>query len=94
MPVVVIGHWEMIPGLPVLAGEALRTAWILSGLLTLPIVLYVGRRFFTGAWHLARRGIREHGYSGRARDGRGLAVLHGGRCVAGSLPGGERPPLP
>ena len=56
VPVVVIGHWEVIPGLPVLAGEALRQAWMLSGLLTLPIVLYVGRRFFTGAWHLARRG--------------------------------------
>lgn len=56
VPVVAIGHWEMIPGLPVLAGDSLRNAWILSGLLTLPIVLYVGRRFFTGAWHLARRG--------------------------------------
>ncbi len=56
VPVVAIGHWEMIPGLPVLAGETLRAAWILSGLLTLPIVLYVGRRFYTGAWHLARRG--------------------------------------
>ena len=56
VPVVAIGHWEMIPGLPVLAGEALRAAWMLSGLLTLPIVLYVGRRFYTGAWHLARRG--------------------------------------
>ena len=56
LPVVAIGHWEMIPGLPVLAGAALRAAWILSGLLTLPIVLYVGRRFYTGAWRLARRG--------------------------------------
>ena len=56
LPVVAIGHWEMIPGLPALAGEALRTAWIVSGLLTLPIVLYVGGRFYTGAWHLARRG--------------------------------------
>ncbi len=56
VPVVAIGHWEMIPGIPVLTGEALRTAWILSGLLTLPIVLYTGRGFYTGAWHLARRG--------------------------------------
>ena len=56
LPVVAIGHWEMIPGLPVLAGSALRAAWIVSGLLTLPIVLYVGRRFYTGAWRLARRG--------------------------------------
>ena len=56
LPVVAIGHWEMIPGLPALAGEALRRAWIVSGLLTLPIVLYVGGRFYTGAWHLARRG--------------------------------------
>ncbi len=56
VPVVAIGHWEMIPGLPVLAGETLRAAWLLSGLLTLPIVLYVGSRFYTGAWHLARRG--------------------------------------
>ena len=56
VPVVAIGHWEMIPGAPELAGGALRMAWVLSGLLTLPIVLYVGRRFYTGAWHLARRG--------------------------------------
>ena len=56
VPVVLIGHWEMIPGLPPLTGRALATAWWLSGLLTLPIVFHVGWRFYTGAWALARRG--------------------------------------
>ena len=55
LPVVVIGHWEMIPGLPSLAGQARSAAWWLSAVLTLPIVLYVGRGFYTGAWALARR---------------------------------------
>ncbi len=55
LPVVVIGHMELIPGLPSLSGEAMRLAWWLSALLTLPIVLYVGRRFFVSAWEAARR---------------------------------------
>ncbi len=55
LPVVVIGHMELIPGLPSLSGDAMRLAWWLSALLTLPIVLYVGRRFFVGAWAAASR---------------------------------------
>ena len=55
LPVVLIGHWELIPGLPPLVGDARRAAWWLSGLLTLPVILYVGRGFFTGAWAAARR---------------------------------------
>ncbi len=55
LPVVVVGHLEMVPGLPSLSGEAMRTAWWVSALLTLPILLYVGRRFFVGAWTAARR---------------------------------------
>ncbi len=58
VPVVLIGHWEMIqmiPGLPGMSADALRMAWWLSGLFTLPIILYVGQRFFTGAWAAARR---------------------------------------
>ena len=54
LPVVLIGHWEMIPGLPALGGDMLRAAWWLSALLTLPILAYVGRGFFTGAWSAAR----------------------------------------
>ena len=55
LPVVVIGHMELIPGLPSLSGDAMRFAWWLSALLTLPIVLYVGRRFFVSAWAAASR---------------------------------------
>ena len=56
LPVVLIAHWEMIPGLPPLAGSVrVAGAW-LSGLLTLPILLYTGCGFFTGAWTAARRG--------------------------------------
>ena len=55
VPVLLFGHWEMIPGLPALAPDALRAAWWFSGLLTLPILLYVGGRFFVGGWAAARR---------------------------------------
>lgn len=55
IPVVLIGHWEMIPGLPGLSADTLRLGWWLSGLFTLPILLYVGRRFFAGAWVGTRR---------------------------------------
>ncbi|MGW8266308.1 MAG: heavy metal translocating P-type ATPase, partial [Longimicrobiales bacterium] len=49
-PVAVIGHAHLIPGLQGLDHGTLRILWILSGLLTVPIMAYVGRRFFTGAW--------------------------------------------
>ena len=55
VPVVLIGHWEMIPGLPGLSADTLLGAWWLSALFTLPILLYVGQRFFVGAWVAARR---------------------------------------
>ena len=59
LPVVLIGHWEMIPGLPMLAEEARRALWWLSGVLTVPILLYTGRGFFRGAWTAARRGAAD-----------------------------------
>jgi len=49
-PVAVIGHAHLIPGLQGLDHGTLRILWILSGILTIPIMAYVGRRFFTGAW--------------------------------------------
>ena len=59
LPVVLIGHWEMIPGLPVLAEEVRRALWWLSALLTVPILLHAGRGFFAGAWTAARRGAAD-----------------------------------
>ena len=59
LPVVLIGHWEMIPGLSALAEEARRGLWWLSGGLTVPILLYTGRGFFAGAWAAARRGAAD-----------------------------------
>lgn len=56
VPVVVIGHWEMLPGLPPLSEGARTQAFRVSFLLTLPILLYVGRDFFVGAWSALRRG--------------------------------------
>ncbi len=55
VPVVLIGHWDMIPGLPPLEGEVRMAMWRLSGLLTLPVLFYVGRDFFTGAWAALKR---------------------------------------
>jgi Cu+-exporting ATPase len=49
-PVAVIGHAHLIPGLQGLGHGTLRVLWLLSGILTVPIMAYVGRRFFTGAW--------------------------------------------
>jgi Cu+-exporting ATPase len=49
-PVAVIGHAHLIPGLKLLDHDLLRVLWIISGVLTIPIMGYVGSRFFTGAW--------------------------------------------
>ena len=53
-PVVIIGHAHMLPGVQSLDQGVMRTLWILSGLLTVPIMAWVGRRFFTGAWSAFR----------------------------------------
>ncbi len=55
VPVVLIGHWEMIPGLPSMTPGVMRAAWWLSGLLTVPILAHVGRQFFVGGWMALRR---------------------------------------
>lgn len=50
LPVLIIGHAELVPGLADLDPGTMRWLWALSGILTLPILAWVGRRFFTGAW--------------------------------------------
>lgn len=56
LPVVVIGHAQFLPGLSDLSHATMRALWVLSGILSVPIVTYVGRSFFTGAW----RAFRQH----------------------------------
>ncbi|MEZ4415516.1 MAG: heavy metal translocating P-type ATPase [Gemmatimonadota bacterium] len=54
LPVLVLGHVGLFPGLEHLGHD--RRLQILSGLLTLPIVTWVGGGFFTRAWAQIRRG--------------------------------------
>ena len=55
LPVVIIGHAQFIPGLQNLSHGTMRLLWTLSGVLTVPIMVYVGGRFFTGGWAAFRR---------------------------------------
>lgn len=55
VPVVIIGHAQFIPGLQDLSPGVMRGLWTLSGFLTIPIMVYVGGRFFTGGWAAFRR---------------------------------------
>jgi Cu+-exporting ATPase len=55
LPVVLIGHAHFIPGLSSLSPGVIRGLWVLSGFLTIPIMVYVGGRFFTGGWAAFRR---------------------------------------
>ena len=55
VPVVIIGHAHFIPGLQDLSAGVMRVLWTLSGFLTIPIMVYVGGRFFTGGWAAFRR---------------------------------------
>ena len=54
LPVAIIGHAHLIPGLRGLDHGTMRMLWGVSGLLTIPMMAYVGRRFFIGAWSAFR----------------------------------------
>lgn len=93
LPVVLGGHWEMIPGLPGLADDVRIAAGWLSGLLTLPILLYTGRGFFTGAWTAARH--RSANMDTLVALGTGAAWLYSTVAVAAPhlFPGGSGRPF-
>ena len=55
LPVVIIGHAQFIPGLQNIEHGTMRVLWMLSGVLTVPIMVYVGGRFFTGGWSAFQR---------------------------------------
>jgi Cu+-exporting ATPase len=56
IPILILGHHEWVPGLHDLSPAVLRGLWAFSGVLTLPILLWVGRGFFSHGWKAARRG--------------------------------------
>jgi P-type Cu+ transporter len=56
VPILLLGHHEWVPGLRQLDHDLVRWLWALSGLLTLPIMTWVGGRFFVRGWKAARRG--------------------------------------
>lgn len=56
LPILLFGHHEWVPGLAGLDHGWMRTLWIASGVLTIPIMTWVGGRFYTRGWKAARRG--------------------------------------
>ena len=83
VPVLVLGHHEFVPLLNTLGPETLRLLWGVSGLLTLPIVGWVGRQFFTGAWSAFRN--RQANMDTLVAVGTGAAFVHS--VLAVSVPG-------
>ncbi len=56
VPILLLGHHEWVPGLRHLGHDEVRLFWALSGVLTLPIMVWVGGQFFTGAVKALRHG--------------------------------------
>lgn len=50
LPVLLFAYPEYVPGIRDLSMGTIWWAWFVSGLLTLPVLFYSGRDFFTGAW--------------------------------------------
>ena len=55
IPVLLFSHHEMVPFLMGLPDASVWILWAIAGVLTLPIVTWVGAQFFTGAWKATRR---------------------------------------
>ncbi|RMH12387.1 MAG: heavy metal translocating P-type ATPase, partial [Gemmatimonadetes bacterium] len=93
LPVVLIGHASLLPGLGGLDHGTMRWLWALSGLLSIPILTYVGRRFFTGAWSAFRQ--HEATMDTLVAVGTGAAWLYSTAAVAapGLFPEGTAHPF-
>ena len=93
VPVVLIGHAQMIPGLRGIDESTMRVLHILSGVLTIPIVGWVGRGFFTRAWAQLRR--RESTMDTLIALGTGSAFLYSVAAVTvpGIFPPGTAHPF-
>ncbi len=50
LPVLLFAYPQYVPLIRDLSMETIRWAWILSALVTLPVLFYSGYDFFTGAW--------------------------------------------
>lgn len=80
VPILLLGHHEWVPGLRGFDHGTVRALWAVSGLLTLPILLHVGGRFFTGAWRALRR--RQANMDTLVAMGTGAAFLYSVVAVA------------
>jgi Cu+-exporting ATPase len=50
LPVLLFAYPQYVPFIRDLSMETIRWAWMLSALITLPVLFYSGKDFFTGAW--------------------------------------------
>ncbi|NIO03811.1 MAG: heavy metal translocating P-type ATPase, partial [Proteobacteria bacterium] len=55
VPVMIVGYPKWFPVLRDLSTGTVQILWALSGLATLPVLLWSGSHFFTGAWSAFRR---------------------------------------
>jgi len=93
VPVLLLGHHDVIPGLREVEAEAMRVLWGISGLLTLPLLIWVGGRFYREGWRAARRGAPN--MDTLVAMGTGAAVLYSWAAVLapGLFPEGTAHPF-
>ena len=92
LPVLLIGHASGVL-FPSLTHEGMRSLWALSGVLTVPHLVYVGRGFFTRAWSALLR--REANMDTLVALGTGSAWIYSSVAVAapGLFPAGTAHPF-
>ncbi len=93
IPILLLGHHEWVPFLRGLDHGTVRGLWLLSGVLTLPIMTWVGGHFFTGAWRALR--ARRSNMDTLVALGTGSAFLYSVAAVSipGAFPEGTAHPF-